>query len=440
MKKPWAQFAIGAALILFAWEAAPRGAAAGSGLDLLLVLDNSGSMKQNDPQFLTRAVVTEFVSSKRLPPDTRVGVVMFADNATMTMPLTPIGDAGQPLQASLAKLDYSGRLTDTAAAIERALYELKHQARTDADKAIVLMTDGIIDTGSPAKDAERYRWITTDLADSAAAAGTRIYGVAFTEKADFQLIQSLGGITGGDYYRILRADEVSGAFSRIAESLTAKKATATAAAPVSSAPQPSSSAGAPAGAPAAAPQSPTFSSGLPVWLLIIGPVLGLVGLVAAFLVPTLLWRTAAPAPVAKPLEDEVIPKSERAFLRDLNNPPVLSPSKYEITQRLTKIGRMKGRAGVLRVDRMSVSAQHAEIRYHDGTFFLVDTASANKTRLDEGAPLQPYVEVPLKDGRIISIADCRFEFYVPEADQAPTQVLFLDPTSEHGVRAVGGKK
>jgi Mg-chelatase subunit ChlD len=438
MKKVCAHLALGVALVASLWTfSAQRASAAGSGLDLLLVLDNSGSMKQNDPQFLTRAVVTEFVNSKRLPADARVGVVMFADNATLTMPLTPIGDARQALQASLEKLDYSGRLTDTAAAIERALYELKHQARPDADRAIVLMTDGIIDTGNSAKDAERYRWITTDLADSAAAAGTRIYGVAFTEKADFQLIQSLGEITGGDYYRILRADEVAGAFSRIAEGLTAKKAAVGAAVPaVSAAPESASRAAA-----VPAPQQPAANGGLPTWLLVLGPIAGLIGLVAAFLVPTMLWRTAPPSQAPKPLEDEVIPKSERAFLRDLNSPPVLSPSKYEITQRITKIGRMKGRAGVLRVDRGTVSAQHAEIRYHDGTFFLVDTASANKTRLDESAPLQPYVEVPLKDGRIISIADCRFEFYVPEADQAPTQVLFLDPTSEHGIRvASAGKK
>ena len=119
MKKFFALFAIGAALVVSAWASAPPVSAAGSGLDLLLVLDNSGSMKQNDPQFLTRAVVTEFVTSKRLPPDARVGVVMFADNATMTMPLTPLGDGDtrQRLQASLDKLDYSGRLTDTAAAV-----------------------------------------------------------------------------------------------------------------------------------------------------------------------------------------------------------------------------------------------------------------------------------------------------------------------------------
>ena len=419
------------ALVVFACAVlAPRLGAAGAGLDLLLVLDNSGSMKQNDPQFLTRAVVAEFVNSKKLPADARVGVVMFADNASMTMALTPLADARNELQASLEKLDYSGKLTDTAAAVERALYELKHQGRADSDKAIVLMTDGIIDTGNPAKDAERYRWITTDLADSAASAGTRIYGIAFTEKADFQLIQSLGEITGGDYFRILHANEVAGAFSKIADGLNAKKPAAAAAAPADTSART-------AAVPAPAPATP---NGLPMWLLVIGPILGLVGLVAAFLVPAMLWRTAPPQASPKPLEDEVIPKSERAFLRDLNNPPVLSPTKYEITQRITKIGRMKGRTGVLRVDRGTVSAQHAEIRYHDGTFFLVDTASANKTRLDEGNPLQPYVEVPLKDGRIISIADCRFEFYVPEADQAPTQVLFLDPTAEHGVRIASGKK
>ncbi|HEY6211050.1 MAG TPA: VWA domain-containing protein [Vicinamibacterales bacterium] len=432
MKELRARIVIGIAVLVSAWSIfGARAAAAGPGLDLFLVLDNSGSMKQNDPQFLTRAVVAEFVNSTKLPADSRVGVVMFADNATMTLPLTPVAEARQAITASLERLDYSGKLTDTAAAIERALYELKHQARVDADKAIVLMTDGIIDTGNPAKDAERYRWITTDLADSAAANGTRIFGIAFTEKADFQLIQSLGEVTGGDYYRILRADEVSGAFSRIAENLTAKKSTAAAVVTAAS-PQPAP--------PPVAPAAPQSVGGLPTWLLILGPVAGLIGLVAAFLVPTMLWRTAPAGQSAKPLEDEVIPKSERAFLRDLNNPPVLSPTKYEITQRVTKIGRMKGRAGVLRVDRPTVSAQHAEIRYHDGTFFLVDTASANKTRLDESDPLRPYTEVPLKDGRIISIADCRFEFYVPEADQAPTQVLFLDPTSEHGIRVAGGKK
>ena len=229
MKELRARIVIGIAVLVSAWSIfGARAAAAGPGLDLFLVLDNSGSMKQNDPQFLTRAVVAEFVNSTKLPADSRVGVVMFADNATMTLPLTPVAEARQAITASLERLDYSGKLTDTAAAIERALYELKHQARVDADKAIVLMTDGIIDTGNPAKDAERYRWITTDLADSAAANGTRIFGIAFTEKADFQLIQSLGEVTGGDYYRILRADEVSGAFSRIAENLTAKKSTAAA--------------------------------------------------------------------------------------------------------------------------------------------------------------------------------------------------------------------
>ena len=84
MKKVCAHLALGVALVASLWTfSAQRASAAGSGLDLLLVLDNSGSMKQNDPQFLTRAVVTEFVNSKRLPADARVGVVMFADNATL---------------------------------------------------------------------------------------------------------------------------------------------------------------------------------------------------------------------------------------------------------------------------------------------------------------------------------------------------------------------
>src|SRR5262249_3632666 len=156
-------------------------------------------------------------------------------------------------------------------------------------------------------------------------AGTRIYGVAFTDKADFQLIQSLGEVTGGDYYRILRADEVSSAFSRIAEALTAKKAPIASASAAAAETSPR--------LPAPVPQAqPSTVAGLPTWLVVLGPIAGIVALIAAFIVPAMLWRSAPPSQAPKPLEDEVIPKSERAFLRDLNSPPVLSPSKYEITQ------------------------------------------------------------------------------------------------------------
>ncbi len=159
--------------------------------DLIFVLDNSGSMKANDPGFLTRAVVSEFAASPYLSKTARVGLVVFDDNARLVMPLSPLADTAAQgrLKASLNSLNYAGRYTDCAAGIERAVYELKQQGRPDSDKSIVFMTDGIVDTGDRARNLERRRWLKEELAAECAASGIRIFGVAFTEAADYELIQ-----------------------------------------------------------------------------------------------------------------------------------------------------------------------------------------------------------------------------------------------------------
>jgi hypothetical protein len=401
-------------------------------LDLVVVLDNSGSMRKNDPQFLMRAVVTGFGSSGRLPKDTRLGVVVFAGSADLVLPLSPVDSAatGRQLADSLTRLDYTGRWSDIAAAVERASYELRQQGRPGVASAIVLLTDGIIDTGDRARDVERGRWLTTDLSDACKRAGTRVFGVAFTERADFQLIQSLGQRTGGDYYRILKNEDVPRAFDRIASSLAPPAAPTPPATIAPPAPPPEAATRRvetpPPAPPVAASPPPVVQ---PLWL-VLGPVLGLLGLLAAGAALFLYWRARQPNAET----DAPLPEDERPYLVDLNDPPILAEPTYQLARRITRIGRLKGGAGVLHVDASTVSAQHAEIRYRDGTYFLVDTASANKTRLDEGPPLAPYVETPLKGGRVISISNCRFEFVVPGADTDKTQVWIVDPSADLGVR------
>ena len=46
-------------------------------LDIVLVLDNSGSMKKNDPAFLTREVVTNFVNGLQFRVFLIIGKVGF---------------------------------------------------------------------------------------------------------------------------------------------------------------------------------------------------------------------------------------------------------------------------------------------------------------------------------------------------------------------------
>ena len=52
----------------------------------------------------------------------------------------------------------------------------------------------------------------------------------------------------------------------------------------------------------------------------------------------------------------------------------------------------------------AVSRRHAEVRRHDGAYFLVDTMSTNGTLLN-GEKLDPYKEYPLAHGDRIRIGD-----------------------------------
>ena len=156
--------------------------------DVMLVLDNSGSMKRNDPGFLVRDAVTGFI--ERLDSEARVGVVIFDQDVALAMPLTALGEGGRDgVLASLERVDYRGQLTDSPSGVERAIYELKSNGRDDARRLIVFMTDGIVDTGDPALDVEKTRWLRTELAEDADEAGIAIFSIAFTENADFFLTQ-----------------------------------------------------------------------------------------------------------------------------------------------------------------------------------------------------------------------------------------------------------
>ena len=195
-------------LVAFAALAVPQ--------DVIFVFDNSGSMRKADPGFAARDEAKKFLAG--LASDVNVGVIVFDQTVTLTAPLAPVGD-GSALATSLDTVNYKGRFTDSPAAIERAIYELKTNGRPDAQKAVVFMTDGIVDTGNREQDAERTRWLREDLAADAVLNGIRILGVAFTNAADLLLIQSLATKTGAEYFRAASAGELPAALAKVQDVL-----------------------------------------------------------------------------------------------------------------------------------------------------------------------------------------------------------------------------
>jgi pSer/pThr/pTyr-binding forkhead associated (FHA) protein len=425
-------------------------------VDVVFVIDNSGSMRKNDPRFLMPETVRTFLD--QLPDATQVGMVLFDQRARLLQSLSDLSqpESRQHLAQSLDKVDYRGKFTDSAAGIERAVYELKTGGREAARRSIIFLTDGIVDTGDRQKDVERTQWLKTDLAADCSASGIRILGIAFTENADFPLIQALASRTGGAYFRATRPEDLADVLDRIQALLPPPIPEPVTVVPAETAPpEPDSAAvdaepaapARPAAARATEPMSaPDVSRSfwkfyLPL-VVIIFVLMGLVAMLVFKLFSLLAWlggRRNNPAPmpemrVAAPPEWE---------LQDLNDS---SGTIRRFDKQRATVGRDD--KNDLMLPTPTVSNLHAIIEYREGAFFLEDQRSTNGTRLnDHQVPANKPVR--LKSGDRISFANLAFKFVrldqIISGDTVMLEITTFDSSKEdsadrHAVAAESEKK
>jgi Mg-chelatase subunit ChlD len=432
---------------------------AASPRDLVFVIDNSGSMKKNDPSFTIKQVVFDFM--EQLSAGDRCGIVIFDTRARLVAPLLTVQAAGalNQLSGGLEQVDYRGQRTDSPAGIERAIYELRTAGREDAAKSIIFLTDGLVDTGSAQSDADKTRWLREDLTAESRRAGIRIFGVAFTENADFQLIQSLAMKTDGAYYRALDAEGMSDAFNaiaaRLAELEAQKAAEAKPAAPESQPQAPSAPVKLPAyggdtpgaATPPAVEDDPAAvqpatvdtaaSSGGAValrgmWKIYL-PLFIIALLLISVLAFMILKLRGARGPLARRIFD-LLPGAEgeaatakvpEAQLIDLNHACVQDEGPLFIGKMQTTIGR-DPRNDVV-IDQPTISGFHACITFERDRFEIEDYRSTNGSFVND---LRLEADTPrhLKTGDTIKFAD--FEFRFMRLDRIPDdQTVMLSSVS-----------
>lgn len=364
-------------------------------VDIILVIDNSLSMKSSDPQNLTPTVVANFING--LNSQSRIGMVVFSGTNDLTLSLTALSDQTNRTKAAavLNKIDFKGQNTDIPAAIERALYELKQNGRSDAQKSIVFMTDGIVETGNQYNDQQRTQWLKEDLSGECQRLGIKIFGIAFTEQADFALIQTLGQKTGGGYYRVLKAEDIQGAFNSI---LTAMLS-------------PNKSVAPPANPPASVPAA--VQTGNLTWTLIVG---GLLIIGAAVILMGRKGDSNQPSPdYAEVLPSVLIPP---ARLEDMNR--ITAQEAYAINKSVIRIGRkVAGKSNTtidIAIPAPGVSAEHAIIEYRGSDFYVVDRRSTNGTYLNGQNLINMSVpgEAVLKSGDVVGFDNQEFRFVLED--------------------------
>jgi hypothetical protein len=437
-------------------------------VDIVVTIDNSGSMKQNDPNFLTRDTVANFVG--QLQDEQRAGLLLFGTQARLISPLANQSDLTESIHAGLLeKIDFRDQWTDTAAALEMALYELKMNGRSDAEAAVVLLTDGIVDTGNADDSKRRREWIINGLSEQAKQVNVRIFAIAFTQEADYELLQSLGQRSSGDYYRIITAADLPAVFKKIGAQLADEvsdpgfdpvetdRSDAFEAFAIDFADDPHSPAENLAIAEPSTPvqeipvftgrssddpdievldspgvtnkttndssdetrisnpgskATPMESTAEPAVLLYALPTLGL-----ALVVITIgwLWRHQV----------KIDRRAPQAVLHDLEK--ISGKAAIDITGTTTRIGRAPGRAHWrerpfrLVVDNPGISRLHATIEYRDHDYWFADQNSKNGCWINHERSRLPR---KLQSGDKLLLAKTEFIFELPHLEESDQTVLF----------------
>ncbi len=182
------------------------------GVDIMLVLDTSGSMKAEDfkPRnrlYVAKEVIRNFIDGRE---SDRLGLTVFARRAFTQCPLTTDYEL---LKSLLDRVDFGMVEDKTAIGLAIANAALRLKESTAKSKIIILLTDGVnnVDDLSP-----------IDAAKAAAALGIKIYtigagrpglvdipydtgfGVRYVQQEseiDEDALRQISSITGGQFYR-----------------------------------------------------------------------------------------------------------------------------------------------------------------------------------------------------------------------------------------------
>ncbi|WP_200282093.1 VWA domain-containing protein [Rhabdochromatium marinum] len=167
--------------------------------DLRMLIDVSGSMRQNDPQNL-RVPALRLVS-ELLPLDNQAGVWLFA-NAPQPLVAPGVVDEAwkQRTRGQLRRIHSNGNYTNIESAINAALEGWSSPPAADEERYLILLTDGLVDVPDVAgenSDAASRQRILDSTIPRLQDLQVKTNVVALSDQVDAALVEALTQQTGG---------------------------------------------------------------------------------------------------------------------------------------------------------------------------------------------------------------------------------------------------
>lgn len=200
--------------LFLAFQAPVAGADETPPADVRVLIDVSGSMKQNDPHNLRIPALKLLVNL--MPPGAWAGVWLFAEQAQPLVPLERVDQNWQKQALALAaKIHSRGQRTDIESALKKAALE-RQTADAISRRRLILLTDGLVDVGKEAdKNAASKKRILQELLPSLQQQKVRIYTIALSANADHSLLEKIAHATGGWHEAAHTAEQLQRAFLKM---------------------------------------------------------------------------------------------------------------------------------------------------------------------------------------------------------------------------------
>ena len=197
----------------------PLIAATDSKTDIRVLIDVSGSMKQNDPNNLRQPALR--LLTGLLPTGSEAGVWTFGQFVNMLIQHGHVdNDWKDQARRASEKINSHGLFTNIEDTLRDATWDWN---KTDPEqhRSLILLTDGLVDISSDTQinHASRER-ILNEILPKLQRSGINIHTIALSNDADETLLRQLSSATQGNFTRATTAQELERVFLRMFETST----------------------------------------------------------------------------------------------------------------------------------------------------------------------------------------------------------------------------
>ncbi len=182
--------------------------------DVRVVIDVSGSMKQNDPDNLRQPAVELLV--QLLPEGSKAGIWAFGRYINMLVPHREVTEQWKRDATTLSEeINSVGLYTNIGEALEKATYDYD-RPNPGYQTSVILLTDGMVDIDKdPQKNQQEWRRLVDEVLPRLKQSGYKVHTVALSENADTALMDKLALGTDGLSEVAKSADDLMKIFLRI---------------------------------------------------------------------------------------------------------------------------------------------------------------------------------------------------------------------------------